>query len=122
LYGVGAIASNDIWAVGYGLNGTLTEHYSDPCVGGTATPTRTRTPIRTPTNTRTAVVTNTATRTPTATCIAGGTPGPWAVRANYPEPMADLAVASDGTSIYGFAGRATSRRNTAYKYDYATNT
>jgi N-acetylneuraminic acid mutarotase len=35
--------------------------------------------------------------------------------------MAGLSVASDVTNIYGFLGRNSSRRNTAYKYNYATD-
>jgi len=78
------------------------------------------TPTRTPTQS-TATPTSTRTATATATCISVGTPGPWAFRANYPEPMFGLAVASDGTSVYGFAGRNVSRQYTAYKYNYATD-
>jgi N-acetylneuraminic acid mutarotase len=61
------------------------------------------------------------TPTATITCTAGGTPGPWAVRANYPQQMVGLAVASDGTYIYGFAGRNSGRQNEAYKYNYTTD-
>src|SRR5439155_25768671 len=91
------------------------EHYSDPCVGATVTPTGTPTFTHTPTRT--------PTRTPTPTCAAQaqGTPGPWANRADLPSPRVGLAVASDGTNIYAFAGRASSRHDESYKYDYATD-
>lgn len=55
LRGVWAVAANDAWAVGERNNTAFIEHYSDPCVGATLTPTGTATPaISTATNTPTA--------------------------------------------------------------------
>ena len=66
-------------------------------------------------------VTITPTRTPTVnatpTCVSSGSPGPWAVGANYPWGLTDVAVASDGTTVYGFGGRLPNGdQGVAYKY------
>jgi N-acetylneuraminic acid mutarotase len=81
------------------------------------------TATRTPTRIATATATTTTTATATATCTAAGTPGPWVSRANYPQALSGIAVASDGTYIYGFGGRSSGGRNSAaYKYNYSTDT
>src|SRR5437868_2542979 len=101
VFGVAAVGSNDVWAVGAYWNGTayrtLTEHYSSgfgcatqtPAITSTRTPTgiatataivtatRTSTPVATATRTSTSVGTPpSATRTPTSTNtpVTGGTP------------------------------------------------
>jgi len=109
---------NNWWRYGLYLSGqcwvvNITSAPQPACVGGTVTVTPV-TATRTPTRTVTATAT---------TCAAAGTPDPWVNRANYPEALSDIAVASDGTYLYGFAGRNSGgRRSSAYKYNYGTDT
>ncbi len=101
LNGVAAVSSEDVWAVGnlanclFCADYTLIEHYSNPCVTPsptptgtprTLTPTRTRTPTATgtrPTYTPTWTFVPTATGTPTNTPTATLTPRPCQPDTNY---------------------------------------
>lgn len=110
LEGVAAVSGEDVWTVGYYTNGfgpqyTLIEHYSNPCVTPsptptgtppTLTPTRTRTPTPTgtrptytptwtfvPTSTGFPTNTPTVTRTPIITPVGTVTPRPCEPDTNY---------------------------------------
>jgi hypothetical protein len=103
-WGIAAVGPNDLWMVADdGL--TLIEHYSDPCVAGTVTPTRTPGPATaTPTVTATPPPGNTATATPPAgnTATATPPPGNTATRTTTPPPGA-TATATATTCVVTFS-------------------
>ncbi|HET6262010.1 MAG TPA: hypothetical protein VFG99_07190 [Chloroflexia bacterium] len=86
IYGVKAIATDDVWAVGsvrsFPAEETLVEHYSGPCTTsgtGTATPTRTSTMTATPEASNTPGPSATATPTSVAPPVETKVPVPYCV-------------------------------------------